>query len=327
MLESSQFMRESPDVTADPFSDILRITKAETVSSGGFTAGGAWSIRFPRMDKMRFGAVVSGGCWMRVEDGQAFKVEAGDVCLMAVQQSVIFSSDPEIPPIEAESVFRRGHGKMMMSVAMPMLGDGKDCFQIGGHICMDPVNGKMLAEVLPPLILVRSGSAQAGILRALLDQLVSERKAELPGTNIVSSQLAQLIFVLILRAYVETSPPMAAGWLRALSDRNLAPAIKLMHGEPGRSWRLEELAKATGMSRTVFMERFKTAAGVTPLVYLTNWRMRLAERMLRETDASLSSVAPSLGYASESAFSNAFKRVTGVAPTEFRSSVRSDQAG
>lgn len=311
-------MRESPEVSTDPFSDILGITKAETVSSGGFTAGGAWSIRFPRMDKMRFGAVVSGGCWMRVEDQPPFRVGAGDVCLMAVQQAVIFSSSPDLPPIEAESVFRRDHGRVMTS--MPMLGDGRDCFQIGGHICMDPVNGKMLAEVLPPLILVRSGAARADILRVLLDQLVSERSTDLPGTNIVSSQLAQLIFVLILRAYVETEPAMAAGWLRALSDKSLAPAIKLMHGEPGRSWRLEELAKATGMSRTVFIERFKAAAGVAPLTYLTHWRMRLAERLLRETADPISIIAPSLGYASESAFSNAFKRVNGVAPRQYRSS-------
>jgi AraC-like DNA-binding protein len=73
------------------------------------------------------------------------------------------------------------------------------------------------------------------------------------------------------------------------------------------------------------MERFKSTAGVTPLNYLTNWRMRLAERMLRETEASISTLAPSLGYASESAFSNAFKRVTGVAPTEYRAGSRSGQ--
>lgn len=325
MLESSQFMRESPDVTTDPFSDILTITKAETVSSGGFAAGGVWSIRFPRMDKMRFGAVVRGSCWMRVEDQRPIHVEAGDVCLMAVQQSVIFSSDPDVRPVEAASVFRRGHTATSAPVEMPTLGNGQDCFQIGGHICMDPVNGKMLAEVVPPLILVRGASTRTGILRALLDQLVSERASELPGTSIVSSQLAQLIFVLILRAYLETAPPMAAGWLRALSDKTLEPAIKLMHGEPARSWRLEELAKATGMSRTVFMERFKAAAGVAPLTYLTNWRMRLAERMLRETSAPISRLAVSFGYASESAFSNAFKRVTGVSPTEYRAVSRSEQ--
>jgi AraC-like DNA-binding protein len=312
MLESSPFMRESPEVSMDPFSDILTLAKAETVSSGGFTAGGEWAIRFPRMDKMRFGAVVNGSCWVRLEGQEAFRAEAGDVCLMAVQRSVIFSSGLDTSPIEAASVFHRS------SSDMPVLGDGRDCFQIGGHIRMDPINGRMLAEVLPPLIHVRGGTAQAGALRGLLDQLVRERAANLPGSSIVSSQLAQLIFVLVLRAYVETSPALAAGWLRALSDKNLSPAIKLMHGEPGRSWRLEELAKATGMSRTVFMERFKAAAGVTPLTYLTNWRMRLAERMLRETNAPISTIAPSLGYASESAFSNAFKRVTGAAPKQYR---------
>lgn len=313
MLESSQFMRESPEVATDPFSDILRLAKAETVVSGGFTAGGVWAIRFPRMDKLSFGALVKGSCWLRVEGEQKpVRIEAGDICLLSVQLSAVFSNDPDTPPVEAESVFRGANTNM------PALGDGQECLQIGGFVRMDPINGKMLAEVLPPLIHIRGGSAQASILRALLDQLVRESAAELPGSSIVSSQLAQLIFVLILRAYVETAPPMAAGWLRALSDKSLAPAIRLMHGQPARSWRLKELAKATGMSRTIFTERFKAAAGVAPLTYLTNWRMRLAERTLRETDAPISSLAPSLGYASESAFSNAFKRVTGVAPKQYR---------
>ena len=91
-----------------------------------------------------------------------------------------------------------------------------------------------------------------------------------------------------------------------------------MHGDPGRAWHLEELARACAMSRTTFVSRFTTVAGVAPLTYLTEWRMRLAERALREEATPVSAVGQSVGYASESAFSNAFKRVTGSSPKAYR---------
>jgi AraC-like DNA-binding protein len=172
------------------------------------------------------------------------------------------------------------------------------------------------------LIHVRAASRQATVLQWLLDQLVRERAADLPGAGIASAQLAQLMFVQILRAHLETSGPLPVGWLRAVSDKRLAPALRMMHGDPGRSWRLKELARAAAMSRTTFALHFRTAAGVAPLTYLTGWRMRLAERALREENTPVSVLARSLGYTSESAFSNAFKRVTGNAPRRYRDAVR-----
>jgi AraC-like DNA-binding protein len=94
------------------------------------------------------------------------------------------------------------------------------------------------------------------------------------------------------------------------AERRLEPVFK----QPGRDWRLPELAKAVCMSRATFAVHFKAAAGVGPMGYLTEWRMRLAEHALRQNGASIAKLAESLGYASESAFSHAFKRVTGRAP-------------
>jgi AraC-like DNA-binding protein len=75
------------------------------------------------------------------------------------------------------------------------------------------------------------------------------------------------------------------------------------------------------MSRTTFAERFRTVAGVSPLAYLSNWRMRLAEQALwAEADRPVALIARSVGYTSESAFSNAFKRTTGVSPKTYRHS-------
>ncbi len=304
-------------MTSDPFSDILKLTNAETFVSGGFTAGGSWAIRFPAPDKIKFFALVKGNCWLRIDGQQSpIRVEEGDVFLLSAQPSFVLASDLTTVPVDATGLFT---GTVYRTAK---LGHGEDCIQIGGHVRLDPSSGGLLADVLPPLIHVKAASPHATVLRWLLDQLVREPAAQLPGAALASAQLAQLLFVHILRVHVETSGLLATGWLRAIADQRLAPALRLMHAEPGRAWQLEELAKAAAMSRTTFAHHFKTAAGVPPLTYLTEWRMRLAERALREENTPVSILAGQLGYTSESAFSNAFKRITGNAPKRYRTASR-----
>lgn len=304
-------------MSADPFSDILKFTRTESLVTGGFTASGAWALRFPAPEKIKFFAVVKGQCWVRI-DGEAEPIhfDTGDVGLLAAKRSFVLASDLDVAPIDAMSAFS-GAGK-----TTAQLGDGTDFGHIGGHVLLDPASGRLLADVLPPWIHVPAASPQATAFRWLLDQLVEERATEQPGTQLASAQLAQLLFIQILRAHLKTSAPMPAGWLRALGDPRIAPALRLMHGNPARAWHLDELAKACAMSRTTFAFHFRTIAGTTPLTYLTEWRMRLAERALREENTSVAVIAQSFGYTSESAFSTAFKRVTGNSPKTYRVAMR-----
>lgn len=300
-------------MNADPFSDILKLTNAESLVTGGFTAGGEWAIRFPAPDKIKFFAVVKGWCWVRI-DGEAepIRFDTGDVGLLAARRSFVLASGPDVAPVEAMDVFSAA-GK-----TTAQLGDGGDFAHIGGHVLLDAASGRLLADVLPPWIHVPAASPHATAFRWLLYQLVEERAAEQPGAQLASAQLGQLLFIQILRAHLKTAAPMPAGWLRALGDPRVAPAMRLMHGDSARDWRLDELAKACAMSRTTFALHFRTIAGVAPLTYLTQWRMRLAERALREGKTPVAAIALSLGYASESAFSTAFKRVVGKSPKAYR---------
>ncbi|MFF7976317.1 helix-turn-helix domain-containing protein [Streptomyces sp. NPDC007905] len=91
-----------------------------------------------------------------------------------------------------------------------------------------------------------------------------------------------------------------------------------MHADPAHPWQPEELARAAAMSRTTFAVRFREAAGVPPLTCLQNWRMSLAARALRQDPIPVAALARSVGYTSESAFSNAFTRAVGVASRRYR---------
>ncbi|MEZ2311653.1 AraC family transcriptional regulator [Paraburkholderia sp. RCC_158] len=312
MLENTEKMRDSSSMLNDPLSDVLKLANAQSVLVGGFTAGGSWALRFPPPDKLKFFALLKGQCWLSIHGEPPVQVKTGDVLLLSTTESYVLAGDLNAAPVDALEVFNE-------EVKTAAIGNGEDCIQVGGHVLLDPSSDRILADVLPPLIHVSSASPGATVLQWLLSQLLREQGGELPGSGLATTQLAQLMFLHVLRVHLAETGPLVAGWLRVVADRRLAPAVRLMHAQPGRAWELSSLAKASGMSRTTFAVKFKEAAGVAPLTYLTQWRMRLAERSLRQGGTSLATLAGDLGYSSESAFSNAFKRVTGIAPQHYRS--------
>jgi AraC-like DNA-binding protein len=298
----------------DPLTDILTLASARCLDVGILVAGGAWALRFPPPEKIKFVAVVKGECWLSLA-GQAAprRVKTGDVFVLPAQCDYLLAGELNSPQIDGLKLFAVAKDKIAR------VGEGDDFFAVGAHIALDPQGGDLLSEVLPPLLHIGGGSSEASAMRWLLDQLVKEVVADRPGAVLASRQLAQLLCVQVIRSYLEASGPQLVGWMRALSDERIAPALRLMHREPGRAWQLGQLAKEVAMSRTSFAIRFKATAGVAPLTYLQNLRMRFAEHALREGSVSVSELGLSLGYSSESAFSNAFKRITGMAPKRYRS--------
>ncbi|THF56535.1 AraC family transcriptional regulator [Pseudothauera rhizosphaerae] len=300
----------------DPFSDVLALANARSVVSGGFLAGGDWAIRFPPPDRVKFFIAARGACWLSIEGEESIRFSAGETILLTAARGFTLASDPALPALDAVALYGDDGNRIIN------LGTAEEFFFLGGHVRLDSASGNLLIDNLPPVIHLRAGSVDADAIRWLIDRLAREHHIGLPGSDFAATQLAQLVFLQILRAYLASTDTMTAGRLRAISDPRIAPAIRMMHADPARAWHLTELARACAMSRTVFASYFKSVAGLAPLTYLTQWRMHLAERALRESNAPLSELSEMLGYSSESAFSVAFKRVTGKAPKRYRSAAR-----
>jgi AraC-like DNA-binding protein len=314
MLENAIFLLDHSEMSGDPLTDFLALANTRCVMSGALAAGDVWSLRFPPPGMIKLVAVSRGACWLTL-DGEPgpLLLETGDVVMLPADRAFGLASDLDIPSADGGRVFADAMDNVVT------LGEGAAFLAVGGHVVLDPGQGASLADVLPPFLHIRRGSPEAPALTWLLDQLVAEVSGDRPAARLAADQLAQLVFVQILRAYLTAAGSLPPGWTRALNDPRIAPALRMMHREPAHPWRLEELAKAVGMSRTSFAVRFKAAAGVAPLTYLLNWRMRLAERELQTGSAPVGEVALSVGYGSESAFSNAFKRATGLPPKRYRS--------
>jgi transcriptional regulator GlxA family with amidase domain len=139
--------------------------------------------------------------------------------------------------------------------------------------------------------------------------------AQRQGREHVLARLVEVLLVEALRSTTEANAPV--GLLRGLSDTKLAAAMRLMHGDPARSWTVEELATKAALSRSAFFERFTRAVGLPPMEYLLAWRMALAKDLLRRSDIAIATVAERVGYGSASTFSTAFSRHVGQPPGRY----------
>jgi AraC-like DNA-binding protein len=146
----------------------------------------------------------------------------------------------------------------------------------------------------------------------------SESTGKRPGGEAVLERMSEMMFIDILRAYLEKLPDDQCGWLAGLRDRYIGRVLSLMHEQPAKNWTLEQLSSGVGLSRSAFHERFVRFLGLTPIQYLSNWRMQIASRLLTQSNATIASVAFESGYDSEAAFSRAFKRLLGMPPSVWR---------
>jgi AraC-like DNA-binding protein len=173
----------------------------------------------------------------------------------------------------------------------------------------------------PPLIHIRPAETPAAEwLEATLRLLAWETREVRPGTETIVSRLTDVIFVQVLRAWIESLPEGEGGWMGALRDRRIGAALAHLHRSPEADWSNASLAQKVGMSRSRFAARFTALVGEPPLSYLTRWRLETAARLLREGELGLGEISERVGYRSEAAFSKAFRRRFGTPPGAYRRS-------
>jgi AraC-like DNA-binding protein len=301
---------------SDPLSDIFRLLDARSLMSVSLVTGGAWAIRFSPFEGIKFNAVARGACWLAIEGLEPIRLQTGDCFLLQGGRPFVLASALDLPPDASGPVFAKAKNGVVRH------GAGDETFVIGGRLEVDAADASLLLNVLPPVIHFRGQSDHAEAVRWLLTRLASELAEARPGKSLVCADLMQMMLIEALRAQLAASEPAAAGWFAALRDGHIGGALQRIHADPSHPWTLDSLALAAGMSRSSFSARFKGTVGLAPIDYLLRWRIRLASKRLRASKDSVSSIALSLGYESESGFSTAFKRVTAQSPLQYRKSTR-----
>jgi AraC-like DNA-binding protein len=295
----------------DPLSEVLALLKPVSRLSGGIHAGGDWAIRFPAPEGIRFQIVMAGECWLTVDGvAEPLRLQAGDGFLLPRRTAFKIATDVDLPPVDAADIFTAAQDPIVAH------NGGGEFFSLWSVFAVTGKPAEVLLEGLPAVIHVQRGADQSG-MRESIDRLMRELRDRQPGFYLVAQNCSYTLLVQLLREHLSRGSRDGVGWLFALADQQISKAIEAMHSDPSRRWTLEELAKDVGMSRSAFAVRFKARIATSPMEYLTRWRMLLAGDMLTGSDDPLARIAASLGYESESSFSNAFKRVMGCSPRQY----------
>lgn len=266
---------------------------------------------------IEFHVISQGSCWAGLIDVEPVRMHAGDVIIFPQGDPHVMSSAPGMRTRALIEEHRRlAHEQLPYFFNLG--GSGSEKTQvICGFLGCDATPFNPLLMALPRMLHVPVGEAE-GWTRQFIDLAIEESRHKRAGGEAVLARLSELMFVDVVRRYLDRLPAGGSGWLSGLRDRFVGRALALLHARPAEPWTIEGLAEEVGLSRSALAERFTQFVAQPPMQYLNRWRMQIAANLLAGGPLTVAAVAAEVGYDSEAAFSRAFKKATGTPPGEWR---------
>ena len=306
----------------DPLSDILsKLNLAGTLYfRTSFTS--PWSVGVPAFENVaRFHFALKGRCLVRINPNEPpVFLEQGDLVIITRGASHTLYCDPETesPATMVDQVIEESGFTGVGALVYGEFGTNHETQLVCGHFAFDDNTQHPLIDALPPHIHIKNyGEASGMWLESTLRLIGAETGRDHLGSNLIALKMSEIIFAQALRYYLEKEghdTPVLAGF----ADPHVARTLTAIHKAPEFPWTLERLSEIAGLSRTAFSNRFSRCVAMTPLGYLTNWRLQIARQKLATTNDTIAEIAEKAGYQSEAAFSRVFKKHHSNAPATYR---------
>jgi len=312
----------------DALSDVLRTVRLTGAIFFDIQASAPWvaetpsgeaivGAMFPGSEHLIcYHIITQGSCWACIPGQQPMRLSAGDIIVLPHGDTHVLSSTPGLRRTPDMSLYRLpsdGHLPVSLSMGDPQ---GDPAHFVCGFLGWDARPYNPLLTALPRVIVVNDHAG--GALAAYVQFALAESKQPRLGGECVFGRLSELMFVDVVRRYLETLLVDRTDWLAGLRDPFVGRALAAFHRNPARAWTIESLARNAGLSRSGLAERFTQFVGQPPMQYLTSWRMQLAANQLLSGMESVAAIASRVGYESEAAFSRAFKKAVGTPPSQWR---------
>lgn len=258
----------------------------------------------------RFHIVVEGSAWIsRAREANPMRLEAGDIAMLPTGEEHWIADDPLSERVASEAATEA------IRAGNPLFQGGpSECRLICGLFHFDIDEPHPLMALLPDLLVWRSeGRPRQRWVQESIFALDDELRSDRAGAQAVADRICETLLVHLLRSYDDLER-LPGGFYRGLQVPSILRALNAIHRAPGKNWSLVALASESGLSRSVFAERFHALIGVTPMSYITTWRMRNARELLIQGDLGVKEIASRVGYSSAASFSRAYKRFFGDSP-------------
>nr|WP_319390928.1 AraC family transcriptional regulator [uncultured Cohaesibacter sp.] len=293
---------------SDPLSHMIALLRPRAVFSKGISGAGRWAVHYTAFNQPGFCAVTEGQCKLSVEGAEPVMLQAGDFVLLPTTPAFTMSG---LEPARPQVVDPKRASMVSAEIRYGRPDGPADMRQFGGYFTFESAYADVFVSLLPRVIHIRGVPRLTQLVRMVGEETASENA----GQALVLERLVELLLIEALRTLPgETAPP---GLLRGLADARISTALKLIHEDAGQPWTSANLARASGMSRSTFFDRFTKTVGMRPMEYLQAWRMAVARDLLETSNLSLDDVAQRVGYSSASTFSTAFSRTVGMPPGRF----------
>jgi AraC-like DNA-binding protein len=320
----------------DVLSDVLRVVRLTGVAYFDFSLAAPWVAEAPPSREIAgtvlpgaerviaYHVVLDGSGWGHVVGDEPIQLRAGDLLLFPQGDAHVLSSAPGMRSAPDFSIYARSSTPLPLVYELGTRSSERHTRLICGFLGCDERPYNPLLTALPPVIHLSAAGTDntARAFGAILEMATRAERRGQPGSENVLSRLSELMLVEGLRRYLVELPSTRRSWLAGLRDPIVGRALEAIHSAPSDSWTIESLGRAIGVSRSVVAARFTEMVGHPPMHYLTLWRMQLASRLLRD-GRQVAEVAGAVGYASEAAFSRAFKKLIGTPPVQWRRRLRS----
>ncbi|MFI8519684.1 cupin domain-containing protein [Streptomyces sp. NPDC085481] len=282
-----------------------------------------WSVRIEDRAPLCLMCVTGGEAWIVPDGGAPVLLRPGDIAIARGPEPYTVAHASDAPPTAL--IGPGGHCTTLygeplaesMHLGVRTWGnapDGATTVLVGTYQLAGEVSRRLL-DALPGLLHLPAEVWNCPLMPFLEEEITRDE----PGQSVVLDRVLDLLLIAAVRAWFSRPGAEAPAWYRAMADPVVGRALRLLQNDPAHPWTVASLAEKAGVSRAALARRFAELVGEPPMAYLTGWRIDRAADLLRQTDATVESVARQVGYSSAFALSAAFKRVRGVSPQEHRS--------
>lgn len=317
----------TPFATPDPLGEALHVLRLTGAFYCRSELTEPWALTMPAWeDCLVVHVVLTGRCWLEIDGSEPVALVPGELVVVPHGRGhVVRGAQRALAP----PVVDLPHDWVSDRYAILRYGGtGEPSALLCAIVRFDHPAARALVALLPSVLHLRADhGAGPDWLQRTLALVTDEARERRPGGEAVLTRLSDVLVVQAIRAWLELAPGARTGWLGALTDVRLGRAVAAVHRDPARPWTVADLARESAMSRSAFAARFTEVVGESAMAYVTRWRMSLAAEALRDPATSVGAVAGRYGYASEAAFSRAFKRIVGCPPGQVRRSPRVDPVG
>ncbi len=279
-----------------------------------------WSVQVPKYKNVaRFHYVTQGVCWVRIKgEAEPQLLSSGDLIVIPHGAEHILSDVSDREPISLDDAFAQTNynGQGVFHIGEEV--SPHDTQLVCGHFEFSELFVHPLISHLPNFITqCENSGVDFSWMKDTLKFLSHTAKVQHDGSSAIIKRLSEVMFIQVVRFW-SNQHDENKGFIAALNDKSLSNGLKAFHDDFAADWTVEKLARESSMSRSLFADRFKHYLDLSPMQYVTNWRMQNARQMLTTSDFPLDRVANEVGYDSAAAFSKAFKRAFEISPGEYR---------